>query len=285
LLLAAVALFVAGAAAASDPLGAQEAFAPDCERVLPLDLREICERGELRVVRYEGERQPFFFLKGDITVGFDVDLGRDMAERLGVRYREVAAAESFDAVVDRVADGSADLGLSKLSATLVRAQRVRFSRPYLTVYQALLVNRLSAPGGGEPFQSLNASGFTVGALGGTAYVGYVRDSLGAAEVRSYTDFDRMMNDVVTGVIDAALMDSARSDTWRRAHSEQLIHVRTTIDRSRSDPLAIAVAWENTHLLAWINLYLERIRSDGTAERLYQKWFSRTGAQGVAGQPR
>lgn len=236
------------------------------------------------MVRYEGERPPFFFLKGDATVGFDVDLGRDMAERMGVRYREVTAAESFDAVVDRVADGSADLGLSKLSATLARAQRVRFSRPYLTVYQALLVNRLSAPGGGDPFQALNAPGFTVGALGGTAYVGYVRDSLAAAEVRSYADFDRMMSDVVTGTIDAALMDSARSDTWRRAHSEQLIHVRTTIDRSRSDPLAIAVAWENTHLLAWINLYLERIRSDGTAERLYQKWFSRTGAQGVAGQP-
>ncbi len=277
-------LAVASASIALEPLRAEGIAVADCERVLPLDLRKICKRGELRVVRYEGERPPFFSLKGDATVGFDVDLGRDMAERMGVRYREVAAAESFDAVVDRVADGSADLGLSKLSATLARAQRVRFSRPYLTVYQALLVNRLSAPGGGDPFQALNAPGFTVGALGGTAYVGYVRDSLAAAEVRPYADFDRMMSDVVAGTIDAALMDSARSDTWRRAHSEQLIHVRTTIDRSRSDPLAIAVAWENTHLLAWINLYLERIRSDGTAERLYQKWFSRTGAQGVAGQP-
>ena len=78
---------------------------------------------------------------------------------------------------------------------------------------------------------MNAPGFTVGALGGTAYVGYVRDSLEAAEVRPYTDFDLMMGDVVSGAIDAALMDSARSDTWRRTHQEQLIHVRTTIDRS------------------------------------------------------
>ncbi|MCH7666243.1 MAG: transporter substrate-binding domain-containing protein [Acidobacteria bacterium] len=145
-------LAVAAASIAFEPLRAEDIAVADCERVLPLDLRKICKRGELRVVRYEGERPPFFSLKGDATVGFDVDLGRDMAERMGVRYREVAAAESFDAVVDRVADGSADLGLSKLSATLARAQRVRFSRPYLTVYQALLVNRLSAPGGGDPFQ-------------------------------------------------------------------------------------------------------------------------------------
>lgn len=224
------------------------------------------------MVRYGGERPPFFSGERETSAGFDIDLGRDMAERLGVRYREVPAAESFDAVIDRVADGSADLGISKLSATLERAQRVRFSRPYLTVYQALLVNRLSEPGGGDAFRALNAPGFAIGALAGTAYVGYVHASLTAAEVRPYDDFDKMMEDVVGGAIDAALMDSARSDAWRRAHPEQLIHVRTTIDRTRSDPLAVAVAWENTHLLAWVNLYLERIRTDGTAERLYQKWF-------------
>lgn len=252
---------------------AQEVEPSDCERVLPPDLRRICERGELRIVRFGGERPPFFHQDGDDWVGFDVDLGRDMARRLGVRYREVDAAGSFDEVVDRVADGSADLGLSKLSATLARAQRVRFSRAYLTVYQALLVNRLSDPGGGDPFQALNAPGFEIGALGGTAYVGYAAGTLRRAEVHPYDDFEAMMNDVVSGAIDAALMDSARSDNWRRAHQQELIHVRTTIDRSRSDPLAVAVAWENTHLLAWVNLYLERIRADGTAERFYQKWFS------------
>lgn len=250
---------------------AQGSSPTDCQGVLPLDLRQICERSELRVVRYGGERPPFFFRQDDEWVGFDIDLGRDMAERLGVRYRETAA-DSFDDVVDRVASGAADIGLSKLSGTLERAKRVRFSEPYLTVYQALLVHRLSEPAGGEPFQALNDTRFTIGALGGTAYVGYVHDSLSNSEARSYSDFEEMMNDVVAGTIDAALMDSARADRWRRDHREQLIHVRTTIDRSRSDPLAIAVGWENTHLLAWINLYLERIRADGTAEHLYQKWF-------------
>lgn len=260
-------------AALPAPARAQDAPLAECEHVLPSDLRGICERGELRVVRFGGERPPFFFEGGTERVGFDVDLGRDIARRLGVRYREIEPAESFDAVVERVAEGSADLGISKLSSTLARAQRVRFSGPYLTVYQALLVNRLSVPQGGDPFQELNAPGFTIGALTGTSYVGYVRDSLSQAEARSYSDFEAMMDDVVSGTIDAALMDSARADSWRRGHQEQLIHVRTTIDRSRSDPLAIAVGWQNTHLLAWVNLYLGRIRADGTAESLYQKWFA------------
>lgn len=251
-----------------------------CGDVLPTDLRAICERGELRVVRYGGARPPFFVLRDGEWVGFDVDLARDMAARLGVAYVEDSSAGSFDEVVDRVASGAADVGISKLSGTLERAMRVRFSKPYLTVYQALLVNRLSLPGGGDPFASLDADRFTIGALAGSAYVGYAESSFAAAEVQPYDDFATMMRDVVDGGLDAALMDSARANTWRRSNSQRLIQVRTSIDKRRRDPLAIAVGWENTHLLAWVNLYLDQIRADGTAERLYRRWF----VKGDAAEP-
>jgi len=246
---------------------------PSCQHVLPPDLQQICQRGVLRFARYGGERPPFFTRQGNEWVGFDVDLARDMARRMGVRYEENATAQSFDEVVDRVADGGADIALSKLSATLDRALRVRFSRPYLTVYQALLVNRLAAPRANDPFRDLNEAKYSIGALDGSAYVGYARTNLPRADTRPYTDFEAMMTDVLKGDLYAVLMDSARADTWRRANTERLIQVRTTIDKTRKDPLAIAVAWENTHLLAWINLYLETIRGDGTAEQLYEKWFA------------
>ena len=42
------------------------------------------------------------------------------------------------------------------------------------------------------------------------------------------------------------------------------------------PVASAVAWQSTHLLAWIDLYLETLRADGTAERLYARWFQDMG---------
>ena len=243
-----------------------------CRHILPADLQAICVRGVLRFARYDGDRPPFFFRQGDDWIGFDVELARDMAARMGVRYVENSSAASFDAVVDEVAAGRADLGLSKLSSTLQRALRVRFSQPYLTVYQALLVNRLAAPRANDPFRDLNAPKYTIGALAGSAYVGYVRRNLQLAQPRPYDDFETMMSDVVKGDLYAVLMDSARARTWRRAHPEHLIQVRTTIDKSRKDPLAIAVGWEHTHLLAWVDLYLETIRGDGTAERLYAKWF-------------
>jgi len=243
-----------------------------CAGVLPPDLKGICQRGVLLVARYEGDRPPFFFRQGDAWVGFDVDVARDIAARMGVRYAEDASAASFDEVIDHIASGRADIAVSKLSSTLERAQRVRFSQPYLTVYQALLVNRIAAPRATDPFRDLNAPKYTIGALAGSAYVGYARRTLPQAQVVPYKDFATMAHDVVRGELYAALMDSARANTWRRANPEHLIQVRTTIDKTRHDPLAIAVGWEDTHLLAWINLYLETIRADGTAERLYQKWF-------------
>ncbi len=127
---------------------------------------------------------------------------------------------------------------------------------------------------------MNAPAFTVGALAGSAYVGYAETTLARAQIRPYDDFERMMRDVVAGELDAALMDSARADTWRRANQRQLIHVRAKVDKSRRDPLAIAVAWDHTHLLAWLDLYLEQIKADGTAERLYRKWFLETADGGA-----
>jgi len=224
------------------------------------------------VARFSGERPPFFFMEDGVWVGFDVDLGQDIAARMGVRYEETVQAVSFDEVVVEIAQGAADIGVSKLSATLDRALQVRFSSPYLTVYQAVVVNRVAVRRAADPFGELNDRRYTVGALAGSAYVGYARASLSNAQVRPHDDFAEMMADVVSGDLHAVLMDSARANTWRRANAEHLIQVRTVVDNTRRDPLAVAISWENPNLLAWVDLYLATIRADGTADRLYQKWF-------------
>ena len=150
-----VALFAALHVAGGPQPAGETAGASPCDRLPPTDLKRICASGRLVVARYQGQRPPFFFRgEGGQWQGFDVDLAGDIAERLGVEYQPRLAA-SFNDVVDLVADGSADLGISKLSITLERSQRVRFSKPYMTVYQTLLVNRLSAPMQEDPFTFLD----------------------------------------------------------------------------------------------------------------------------------
>ena len=271
LLVAAPAGLAAPAAgAAAGPAAAESATA--CDRLPPTDLRRICEAGRLVVARYAGERPPFFFSSAaGEWAGFEVELARRIAERLGVAY-EVRPAESFDRVVDLVADGEADVGISKLSITLARSQRVRFSKPYMTVYQTLLVNRLAAPKQDDPFAALDRPQARIGALAGSSYVGYAHHEFPAAQVVEYGEFDAMMEDVAASRLEAAFVDSARANTWRQSNPERLIQVRAFVARDRKDQLAFAVNWQDTHLLAWLDLYLESIRTDGSAAELFRRWF-------------
>ena len=266
LLLCCAAGVVAAGAAESGPAPAA------CDRLPPTDLRRICASGKLVVARYEGERPPFFFRSptGE-WAGFDVDLAADIAARLGVAYQPLPAA-SFDGVVELVASGRADVGISKLSITLPRSQRVRFSKPYMTVYQTLLINRLAVPRQEDPFVALDRPASRIGALAGSSYVGYAEHEFPAAGVVEYSEFSRMMVDVAESRLQAAFVDSARANTWRQQNPERLIQVRAFVARDRRDLLALAVNWQDTHLLAWLDLYLDSIRSDGSASRLYRKWF-------------
>lgn len=270
-LLICLSVAVTAALGATEPAAAEEAPGR-CDHLPPSELRRICDRGRLVVARYDGQRPPFFFRDADGGwSGFDVDLSREIAERLGVVY-EPRLAGSFDEVVQLVAAGAADIGISKLSITLERSQQVRFTQPYVTVYQTLLVNRLAAPAQQDPFEALDRPTARIGALDGSAYVGYAEKEFPVARVVGYADFARMMTDVAEGRLEAAFVDSERANTWRQSNPARLIQVRAFVSRDRKDRLAFAVNWRDTHLLAWLDLYLDSIRADGSAERLYRRWF-------------
>lgn len=262
-------------AAAPEPSAVEvPAAASPCDRLPPADLHRICTSGRLRVARYQGQRPPFFFRDGDEKWrGFDVDLAGDIARRLGVEV-EPRLAASFDAVVDMVAAGDADLAISKLRPSS-GSQRVRTSKPYMTVYKTLLINRLAAPKQDDPFTALDRSQVRIGALEGSSYIGYAEREFPSAEVVPHGDFAQIMTDVTENRLEAAFVDSACANTWRQENPERLIQVRAFVARDRKDLLAFAVNWCDTHLLAWLDLYLDQVRDEGTAQRFYGKWFLET----------
>ena len=96
----------------------------------PPGIRSIKERGTLVVAVADLERYPFFYLDQDgALVGADIDLARAIGQALGVAVEFNRSVATFDGVVDLVARGEADVAISKLSVTLDRALRVRFSNP------------------------------------------------------------------------------------------------------------------------------------------------------------
>src|SRR5256712_11914280 len=105
------------------------------------DIKASLDRGELIVAMTEGDQPPFYYVGPDGQLaGLDATLARDIASRLGVKVSFNRNPKSFNEVVELVAQGGADIAISKLSRTLVRAQMVRFTRPYVTFRHAMLLN-------------------------------------------------------------------------------------------------------------------------------------------------
>src|SRR5260370_6843496 len=144
----------AGVAAAA--AAAQERASP---RRAP-DMQRILDRGRLVVAVAGFAAPPFVTIGADGALGgHDIALAHGMAGALGLPVAFDRDATNFDDIVGKVAQGTADLGLSRLSATLARAVLVRFSRPYVVLRHALLVNRprfARLLPDGEPLAALKA---------------------------------------------------------------------------------------------------------------------------------
>ena len=99
-------------------------------------------------------------------------------------------------MVDDVAQGRADIGISKLSQTYYRLIRVRFSEPYITLSHALLFERAAVSSGNyEPrqllleAQSVSMSIGTAIAVMPTRVKAFRRDILSVIVVLPFLSFD------------------------------------------------------------------------------------------------
>lgn len=116
---------------------------------------------------------------------------------------------SFDAVVDTVAKGRADIGLSKLSQTYDRVAYVRFSRPYTTLRHALLYNRAviaRIANGGPPEDALRNFDGNMGVIGASAYVDFATANYPKAKIVPFGTWEETIEALKTGRVDVVYRD-------------------------------------------------------------------------------
>lgn len=253
----------------------------------PPDIRKIIEKGTLTVAMYERDMPPFFMHEeGGTLTGIDVRLAQDIAENLGVKVRFNRKAKTFDEVIDIVARGEADIGISLLSATLQRARKVLFSDPYLTVSPAFLVNRLHEVSAGKseetPEHLLRKPGTPIGVIGGSAYEKYARDFFTDARVVPYPDLMSLKEAIVKGDIVAVFQSEAVLNTMVTQEPELYIPLRKVPFKGREDYLCCAVPATHVHFLRWINTLIaarpprESIRND-LHEIMLKSWGLTSGS--------
>jgi polar amino acid transport system substrate-binding protein len=238
-------------------------------------LAGIAARGRLVVAQYAGERFPFFFNSPDgVLLGQDVELARELARTLGVELELRRSAGTFDEVVTMVARGEADLGLSKLSATLERARRVRFSQPYLVQNEALLVNRLlsARTHGQEILAACRVPGARIGVVRGTSFEASLREVLPGAVAESFDRPEELLTAVVRGSLLAAYHDEVVFACLLRLRPQASLWAGLATLPGRQDRLAIAVPGDDPQLAAWVDLFIELRCRPPAVGALLDRWM-------------
>ena len=85
---------------------------------------------------------PYEYYEGTEIVGIDVEIAAAISAKLGYDF-EVADME-FDAIIESVKSGKADIGLAGMTVTPDRAEEVNFTASYATGVQVVIVTEDSA---------------------------------------------------------------------------------------------------------------------------------------------
>ncbi|HEY76189.1 MAG TPA: amino acid ABC transporter substrate-binding protein [Thermoflexia bacterium] len=234
-------------------------------RPSPDALDRVLETGVLRV-GMDASYPPFEYIDGEGNlVGFDVDLAREIATRLGVEPRFVANLP-YDGLYDSLTAEQVDVVISALYVDPTRTADFTYSTPYFDAGQVLVMAE-----GTEGIDGMaDLDGRTVAVEFGSA--GDVEARAWARRLASLTILpcqtaDEALAKVAAGEADAALVDHL-SALMTSMEGLRIVEPMVT-----SEPYAIAVRREDRRLLEAIDEILAAMRDDGTLDRLQARWFT------------
>ncbi|MEW5826181.1 MAG: transporter substrate-binding domain-containing protein [Candidatus Bipolaricaulota bacterium] len=153
--------------------------------------------------------------------GFDLDLIRAIGATAGfeVEIRNVA----FDAIIENVRSGLADIGASGFTITAERDVAVDFSAPYYLSNQAVVVRKDSGLNIVTALAGLGARG-AVGAQNATTGYWWIEGLQEAGvdvELKGYETYPAAILDLVNGRIDAVVQDEPASQASIRSYPDDL----------------------------------------------------------------
>lgn len=245
-------------AATADVAGAVHVVTLPDGRLIASDFAPIIQRGELVVAMLGIDSPPFFSEKNGQLAGIEVDLANDIGRALGVKVRFDRSAMTFDGVVKLLASGHADIAISKLSQTLARARQINYSRPYLTLHRALLINRMrfAVHAGKRTLPDvIRTFDGAIGVIASSSYADYAKKNFPRAKIVPYPSWQALIDGLKAGDVIAAYRDEFEIKRLLKLDPTASLTLRTVTFQDLNDTLAVGVRVDEPTVLSFINEYL------------------------------
>lgn len=231
------------------------------------ELAQIKSSGVFRIGT-EGTYAPFTYHdeSGKLT-GFDVEIGTQIAQRLGVKPQFVEG--KWDGLIAGLDVNRYDAVINEVAVTDARKLKYDFSDPYITSHAALIVR--SDNNTIKTFDDLKGkkSANTL-----TSNFGKIAAAHGA-EVIPVQGFNESIDLLTAGRVDATVNDSLSFLDFKKHKPDAKVKI-AALDTSpeSSDKSAVLIRKGSPELVAAINKALADMKKDGTYAKISQKYFGK-----------
>ena len=226
-------------------------------------LDSIQKSGKL-VVALEGAWQPWSYHDtSDTLVGYDVEVSRAIAEKLGVEPEYVES--DWDSLFAGLDAGRYDMVCNGVEVTEERAKTYDFTTPYGYIHTALAVRKDNEDI--HSFEDLKGK-TTANSLASTYME--LAESYGAT-VQGIDTLEETIQLLTAGRIDATLNADVSFYDYLNVHPEA--DFKLVAQTAEASHVAIPVLKsEDTAYLDALNTAIEELRADGTLKTLSEKYF-------------
>lgn len=199
-------------------------------------------------------------------VGFDIDLAKETAKKLGVEV--VFKPVDWDGVIMSLNKGDIDVIWNGLTITEERKEKIGFSKVYLENRQIIVVKE-----GSKIADKAGLKGKTVGLqLGSSSEEALAKDAATASslkEVRKYSNNVEALLDLAAGRIDAVVVDEVVG-RYYIAKKPGLYAVLA--DNFGNESYGVGFRMKDVAFREAVDKALDELKADGTADAVSQKWF-------------
>ena len=227
-------------------------------------LAAIQANGKL-VVALEGAWQPWSYHdESDTLVGYDVEVSRAIAEKLGVEPEYVES--DWDSLFAGLDAGRFDIVCNGVEVTDERAKTYDFTTPYGYIHTALAVRKDNEDI--KSFEDLKGK-TTANSLASTYME--LAESYGAT-VQGIDTLEETIQLLTAGRIDATLNADVSFYDYLNVHPDADFKLVAQTEDASHVAIPVRKGDDSASLLEAINTAIEELRADGTLKELSEKYF-------------
>ena len=227
-------------------------------------LAAIQTNGKL-VVALEGAWQPWSYHdESDTLVGYDVEVSRAIAEKLGVEPEYVES--DWDSLFAGLDAGRFDIVCNGVEVTDERAKTYNFTTPYGYIHTALAVRKDNEDI--KSFEDLKGK-TTANSLASTYME--LAESYGAT-VQGIDTLEETIQLLAAGRIDATLNADVSFYDYLNVHPDADFKIVAQTEDASHVAIPLRKGDNSATLLEAVNNAIDELRADGTLKELGEKYF-------------